>query len=118
MELSQASEAALWAALRALEEKAAMQRRIAEGMGSNLTSMARLRDQSDSDDAHARVLRDMIFARDAQLHQGTDSYAEKTAEKISPSWISSSCNSCRPAFNCRASASVGVIFFSIPTMVS
>jgi hypothetical protein len=79
MELSQASEAALWAALRALEEKAAMQRRIAEGMGSNLTSMARLRDQSDSDDAHARVLRDMIFARDAQLHQGTDSDAEKTA---------------------------------------
>jgi two-component system chemotaxis response regulator CheB len=79
VELSQASEAALWAALRALEEKAAMQRRIAEGMGSNLTSMARLRDQSDSDDAHARVLRDIIFARDAQLHQGGDSGAEKTA---------------------------------------
>lgn len=79
VELSQASEAALWAALRALEEKAAMQRRIPEGMGSNLTSVARLRDQSDSDDAHARVLRDIIFARDAQLHKGTDSDAEKTA---------------------------------------
>ncbi len=79
MELSQASEAALWAALRALEEKAAMQRRIAEGMSSHLTSVARLRDQSDSDDAHARVLRDIIFARDAQLHKGPDSDAEKTA---------------------------------------
>jgi hypothetical protein len=58
VELSQASEAALWAALRALEEKAAMQRRIVDGMSSNLISVARLRDQSNSDDAHARVLRD------------------------------------------------------------
>jgi len=79
VELSQSSEAALWAALRALEEKAAMQRRIAEGMSSHLTSVARLRDQSDSDDAHARVLRDIIFARDAQLHKGSDSETEKTA---------------------------------------
>ncbi len=79
VELSQASEAALWAALRALEEKAAMQRRIADGMTSHVSSVARLRDQSDSDDAHARVLRDIIFARDAQLHKGTDSETEKTA---------------------------------------
>jgi two-component system chemotaxis response regulator CheB len=79
VELSQASEAALWAALRALEEKAAMQRRIADGMSSHLTSAARLRDQSESDEAHARVLREMIFTRDAQLQQGSGSEAEKTA---------------------------------------
>jgi two-component system, chemotaxis family, protein-glutamate methylesterase/glutaminase len=79
VELSAASEAALWAALRALEEKAAMQRRIADGMSSHLTSAARLRDQSESDEAHARVLREMIFTRDAQLEQGSGSEAEKAA---------------------------------------
>jgi two-component system chemotaxis response regulator CheB len=77
VELSGASEAALWAALRALEEKAAMQRRIADGMSSNLTAARRMRDQSESDDAKARVLRDMIFTRDAELHEGADSEAEK-----------------------------------------
>ncbi|PYQ42837.1 MAG: hypothetical protein DMG99_08055, partial [Acidobacteria bacterium] len=61
VELSAASEAALWAALRALEEKAAMQRRISDGMSSHPTSVARLRDQSEADEAHARVLREMIF---------------------------------------------------------
>ena len=77
VELSQASEAALWAALRALEEKAAMQRRVADGMTVDTKSARRLRDQSDSDDAHARVLRDMIFERDAELQQGNASEAEK-----------------------------------------
>jgi len=79
VELSQASEAALWAALRALEEKAAMQRRVAEGMSFDNKSAIRLRDQSDSDEAHARVLREMIFTRDAQLQQRSDSDAERTA---------------------------------------
>jgi two-component system, chemotaxis family, protein-glutamate methylesterase/glutaminase len=65
-ELSAASEAALWAAVRALEEKAAMQRRIAEGMtGGSVT--ARLLDQSEADTDNARLLRDMIFRRDAEL---------------------------------------------------
>lgn len=35
-ELSMASEAALWAAVRALEEKAALHRRVAEGWASIL----------------------------------------------------------------------------------
>lgn len=78
-QLSEASEAALWAAMRALEEKAAMQRRIAKDMSFDPKSAVRLRDQSESDDAHARILRDMIFARDAQLQHGTDSNTEKTA---------------------------------------
>lgn len=66
-ELSQASEAALWAAMRALEEKAAMQRRVADSMNSNRTITNRLRDQSSSDEGNARLIRDMIFQRDAEL---------------------------------------------------
>lgn len=66
-ELSEASEAALWAAMRALEEKAAMQRRIAHGMSAATKSAQRLRDQSASDEENARVIRGMIFARDREL---------------------------------------------------
>jgi two-component system chemotaxis response regulator CheB len=84
IELSEASEAALWAAMRALEEKAAMQRRIAEGVISDRKSSVRLRDQSAADDSNARVIRDMIFARDSELRhaefeQGSGSDVEKTA---------------------------------------
>ena len=68
-ELSGASEAALWAAMRALEEKAAMQRRIADGLSTNSKSSSRLRDQSIADDNNARIIRDMIFARDAALEE-------------------------------------------------
>jgi len=64
-ELSAASETALWAAVRALEEKAAMQRRVA-GEREDLVSH-RLLDQSAADDANARMIRDMIFRHDAQL---------------------------------------------------
>lgn len=65
-ELSQSSETALWAAMRALEEKAAMQRRIADGLGENRTSQ-RLRDQSVADDTNARLIREIIFRGDAEL---------------------------------------------------
>jgi Chemotaxis response regulator containing a CheY-like receiver domain and a methylesterase domain len=66
-ELSHGSEAALWAAMRALEEKAAMQRRIADRLQSDQSTARRLRDQSAADDANARLIRDMIFQRDAAL---------------------------------------------------
>jgi two-component system chemotaxis response regulator CheB len=66
-ELSYTSEAALWAAMRALEEKAAMQRRIADGLSSDQRMAGRLRDQSVADDVNARLIRDMIFQRDAAL---------------------------------------------------
>ena len=70
--------------MRALEEKAAMQRRIAEGVISDRKSSVRLRDQSAADDSNARVIRDMIFARDSELRhaefeQGSGSDVEKTA---------------------------------------
>jgi two-component system chemotaxis response regulator CheB len=66
-ELSQASEGALWAAMRALEEKGAMQRRVADALNSDKNLARRMRDQSSADDANARLIRDMIFARDARL---------------------------------------------------
>jgi two-component system, chemotaxis family, protein-glutamate methylesterase/glutaminase len=66
-ELSAASERALWAAMRALEEKASLQRRVADGMGGNKVSAKRLRDQSDADYANARLIRAMIFRRDEKL---------------------------------------------------
>jgi two-component system, chemotaxis family, protein-glutamate methylesterase/glutaminase len=65
-ELLQSSETALWAAMRALEEKAAMQRRVADGLGDNRTSQ-RLRDQAVADDTNARLIREMIFRGDAEL---------------------------------------------------
>jgi two-component system, chemotaxis family, protein-glutamate methylesterase/glutaminase len=67
MELSHSSETALWAAMRALEEKAAMQRRVADGLNGDRPSARTLRDQSAADDANARVIRDMIFQRDFKL---------------------------------------------------
>ena len=79
IELSGASEAALWAAMRALEEKSAMQRRIADGLSSTGKSATRLRDQSVADDAHARIIRDMIFARDQQLEEREESELESSA---------------------------------------
>jgi two-component system, chemotaxis family, protein-glutamate methylesterase/glutaminase len=77
-ELSAGAETALWAAMRALEEKAAMQRRLADGLGTN-RSVKRLRDQSDADDANARVIRAMIFERDESL--APDEAGEPPARK-------------------------------------
>ena len=79
-ELSAASEAALWAAVRALEEKAAMQRRVASGTRDEPISK-RLLDQSAADDGNARLMRDMIFRRDAELEPET-STPEDPEERI------------------------------------
>jgi two-component system chemotaxis response regulator CheB len=76
-EFSEASEAALWAAMRALEEKAAMQRRIADGLTADRKSVTRLRDQSAADDANARIIRDMIFARDSKLELDEGEWKKK-----------------------------------------
>jgi two-component system chemotaxis response regulator CheB len=79
VELSQASEAALWAAMRALEEKAAMQRRIADGISTDRKGSGRLRDQSQADENNARIIREMIFARDAELDSENAAEVEKIA---------------------------------------
>jgi two-component system, chemotaxis family, protein-glutamate methylesterase/glutaminase len=76
-EMSQSSETALWAAMRALEEKAAMQRRAADGLGENRIAQ-RLRDQSVADDANARLIRDIIFRGDAAL-ESDESKADEAA---------------------------------------
>jgi two-component system chemotaxis response regulator CheB len=81
-ELSMASEAALWAAVRALEEKAALQRRIADGMGFDRTTSSRFLDQSAADASNARLIRDMIFRRDAELElEGYEAEKKQAAEK-------------------------------------
>ena len=77
-ELSQTSEAALWAAMRALEEKAAFQRRMADSLDRDKKTVDRLREQSEADDANARLIRDMIFRRDAALEAG-ESESQKIA---------------------------------------
>lgn len=79
-ELSAASEAALWAAVRALEEKAAMQRRVAEGTRQEPLSK-RLLDQSSADASNALLIRDLIFRRDAELEPKV-SPAENPERKI------------------------------------
>jgi two-component system, chemotaxis family, protein-glutamate methylesterase/glutaminase len=66
-ELSMAPESALWAAVRALEEKSAIERRVAEGVGSGAKISHRLLDESAADTSNARLIRSMIFRRDAEL---------------------------------------------------
>lgn len=60
-EFSETTEAALWAAMRALEEKAAMNRRLAESARLSGGISSRLLDQATSDDANAKLIREMIF---------------------------------------------------------
>jgi two-component system, chemotaxis family, protein-glutamate methylesterase/glutaminase len=84
-ELSQASEAALWAAVRALEEKAALHRRMAEQIKLEGGISSRLLDQSTADSANSRLIRDMIFAHNAELERGkrhstTTAASEKKAK--------------------------------------
>jgi len=60
-ELSESAESALWAAMRALEEKAAMNGRIADTSAAPPSHRDRLRDQAAADQQHAQVIRNMIF---------------------------------------------------------
>jgi two-component system chemotaxis response regulator CheB len=64
-ELNQAAESALWAAMRALEEKAAMARRVADAASGSQPSTDRLRDQAATYASHAEMLRKMIFGESA-----------------------------------------------------
>lgn len=53
-------EAALWAAMRALEEKAALSKRMAESTKSARTA-ERLREQAEADRGYAETIRKMLF---------------------------------------------------------
>jgi len=60
-ELSQAAESALWAAMRALEEKASMSRRMADAVSGPQQWAVRIREQAATYAAQAEMLRKMIF---------------------------------------------------------
>jgi two-component system, chemotaxis family, protein-glutamate methylesterase/glutaminase len=83
-EMSAASEAALWAAMRALEEKAALQRRTAENPRSDRETAVRLLDQSVADDSNARIIRDMIFRQDAALRNNDEKLENLEKERARP----------------------------------
>lgn len=80
-ELSQTSEAALWAAMRALEEKAAINRRLADSMKRDQRTAVRLHEQSAADDANARLIRDMIFRPGSAVETG-ESIHKSRSKKI------------------------------------
>jgi two-component system, chemotaxis family, protein-glutamate methylesterase/glutaminase len=60
-EMHGAAEAALWAAVRALEEKAAMSRRLANSADGPKGFVERLTEQAQADTTHAHAIRRMIF---------------------------------------------------------
>lgn len=61
-ELDQSAERAMWAAMRALEEKAAMTRRLLDSMKGPKSYVGRLQEQADADAHNAHVIRNMIFS--------------------------------------------------------
>lgn len=81
--LSEASEDVLWAAVRALEEKAALQRRVAEGMRLDRRMSSRLLDQSDADTRSAHLIRDMIFRHNAKLEKAEEEPKKASSDKKS-----------------------------------
>ena len=60
-ELGESAERAMWAAMRALEEKAAMARRLSTSSNGPKNYLERLNDQADADTANAEVIRGIIF---------------------------------------------------------
>jgi hypothetical protein len=71
----------LWAAVRALEEKAALQRRVAEGATVDPRGSTRLLDQSSSDFDNARRIRNIIFRGDAKLNTKAAALKKKSAPR-------------------------------------
>lgn len=61
-ELDQSAERAMWAAMRALEEKAAMTHRLLASVKGPKSYLGRLQEQADADAHNAHVIRDMIFS--------------------------------------------------------
>jgi len=70
-ELSRAAENALWAAMRALEEKASMARRIADSTTGPDQWKNRLNEQATSIAGHAEMLRKMIFGEELAVDEST-----------------------------------------------
>lgn len=69
-EQEQSVENALWAAMRALDEKSALNRRLAENAAVPLLA-ERLHEQAEIDRKHADVIRNILF-RDNQSSRSAD----------------------------------------------
>jgi len=74
-ELSRAAEAALWAAMRALEEKASMARRMADAATGTPSWRTRLQEQAATFATHAQMIRNMIFGEPPMLEGGAEDAA-------------------------------------------
>jgi two-component system, chemotaxis family, protein-glutamate methylesterase/glutaminase len=66
VEMDQSTERALWAAMRALEERAALSQRVINNPKGSHAYSHRFREQVNDDTANARLIRKMIFASDDQ----------------------------------------------------
>ncbi len=66
-----AIEVALWAAMRALEEKAALETRVAGSMTDDRT-IVRLKEQADADRDHAETIRKMLFQHEEEEAKSAD----------------------------------------------
>jgi two-component system, chemotaxis family, protein-glutamate methylesterase/glutaminase len=75
-ELSHAAENALWAAMRALEEKASMARRIADSTAGPRQWKDRLQERAVGIAAHAEMIRKMIFGEPVAVDESTPSQTE------------------------------------------
>jgi len=65
-EQDQSVENAFWAAMRALDEKAALNKRLADS-SSDARMAARLREQAEDDHANATLIRNLLFAEEKEL---------------------------------------------------
>ena len=65
--LSEASESSLWVALRVMEEKAALLRRLAHRSGRRMA--ARFSDEADGYDLHAKSIRKLLYENQALASQ-------------------------------------------------
>ncbi len=76
-ELSTAAESALWAAMRALDEKAGMARRMAEAATGPTRWAERLREQAETYANHAELLRQMILGEPPNVAERSGPQSEK-----------------------------------------
>jgi two-component system, chemotaxis family, protein-glutamate methylesterase/glutaminase len=70
-EQGDAIETALWAAMRALEEKAALETRLSRSM-SDVRMSTRLNEQAEADRNHAETIRKMLFRHEEEQAKSAD----------------------------------------------
>lgn len=73
-EQSEAVESALWAAMRALEEKAALETRLSTSMSDRKIS-SRFKEQAEADQVHAETIRRLLLGNGSEPKPETDVHA-------------------------------------------